>query len=395
MVRSLQPMAIALGLSLGLAVTHGLGLLALPLILPSMLADLGWDYWQGGIFASASAAGTVAGLVLLMPARRIVPPARLFQLGLLVTAAALIVTGSTRDLLQLATLRFVLGVASVPVLLSGTALASSIFVYEPDRSRKVIAVFEAGTCVGLVVGGAVLPLMLLNLGAKGWPELWLTLGLVTLASLPFAFWASRRVAVLNEVPNHAHWSLTRFVPALIAYAFGAAATLIVLTFLIEHARLRGANVFAVIAAWTTLGLAGILAPAFWQPLLTPLAAGKKIAAAIAMTAVGTVLLIFDGPPAVLVVASALLGFGAFKMPATILHLVQSTLPREDWPPTLAIFALIAAIGQALGLLAGGWAADHFGSLLASLGLAVTMQCLGCLAALLQSGPAGPGAAAHA
>ena len=44
-------------------------------------------------------------------------------------------------------------------------------------------------------------------------------------------------------------------------------TLAILTFLVLHAMEQGANIFAVVAVWTTLGLAGLLAPAFWQPLL--------------------------------------------------------------------------------------------------------------------------------
>ena len=84
-----------------------------------------------------------------------------------------------------------------------------------------------------------------------------------------------------------------------------------------------------------------------------------------------------------------------KVPATIAHLVQATLPREAWTTVLASFALVAAVSQALGLLAGGWAADHFGSLLASLVMATAMLCLGCLVALLQTGSARPDAAARA
>ena len=60
----------------------------LPLLLPAILADLGWTYWHAGLLAAATAAGYVSGLVLILSASRIAP-GRVYPLALLVAAAAL------------------------------------------------------------------------------------------------------------------------------------------------------------------------------------------------------------------------------------------------------------------------------------------------------------------
>ena len=393
MNRSLQPLAIALNLSLGLAVTHGLAILGYALVLPAMMADLGWSHWQAGLLATACAAGFAAGIALTLFAQRAVSAARLFQLGLLVAAAALIATGATRDLLQLAALRFVSGLAAGTVLIGGTTLASAIYVYEPERARRVLAIFEHGTSAGVVIGGVVLPLMLQTMGPKGWPEIWLTLGLVASVCVPFAFWASQRVALLHAPAKRPSLPWLRLSPSLAAYGLFAAATLAVLTFLIVRARLQGANVFAIISVWTTLGLAGLLAPAFWEPLLVQVSPGQRIAATIGLTAAGAAILLADGPPATLVVAAALLGFGAFMVPVTVTDLVRETLPRDDWAQAKPAVLLVFSLCQIAGPVGAGWLADQTGSLQVPLMVATVALCGAALLSLMQPASATTPAAA--
>jgi MFS family permease len=365
-------------------VTHGVGLLALPLILPAMLADLGWTNWHAGLLASACALGYAVGLLLTFASRRVVSAVRLYQIGLVLAAAALLVTGSTRDFVQLAALRFASGLAAAPILICGATLASSIYVYEPQRSRRVLAMFEGGTCAGIVLAGVVLPFMLQAFGPKGWPEVWLTLGLVALVSMPFSFWASQRVAVWRPVAQRPQALIARYVPALTAYALFGAGTFALFNFLVVRAQERGANIYAIVALWSTLGLAGLLAPVFWQPLMVTLSASRRIAATIGLTAAGAALLLPDGPPAMLVVAAALLGFGAFMVPASMTHLVRSTVPQDDWTPAIAMFALAAGAGQAIGPALAGWIAHETGSLLTPYAVITGLLLTGALLALWQT-----------
>ena len=386
LTRSLQPIAISFGLALALAVTQGLGLSALPLIVPAMMADLGWTFTNAGLLSAASSAGLFVGLFVTMAARRSIAPARLFQLGLIVAAAALIATGAVRDILPLAALRFVTGFATGPLLACGAVLASSIYIHEPDGGRRVLAIFRSGIGAGMIAGGALLPLMLDGARTRSWPEAWLTLGLLILVSFPFAAWASRRIVVLPPrlLPVQSAWpSYALALAATSLFTIGLTAILIVLP---VRAQQQGANGFAIAALWTTLGLAGILARAFWEPLITRLSAGQKCAAPMAMVALGGLLILIEGRPATLIVASALFGFGAFILPAILTQVIRDALPRECWPRALSAFFLCFAASQTVGAMAIGLWADHAGHLQTPLAAAAGCLVTASLLAHLQSRP---------
>ena len=57
---------IALGLSLGPAVSNGLARFAYGLLLPAMRDDLGWNYTQAGWVNTANAIGYLIGAVLAL-----------------------------------------------------------------------------------------------------------------------------------------------------------------------------------------------------------------------------------------------------------------------------------------------------------------------------------------
>lgn len=387
LVRGLHPLALAFSLSLASMMTHGLGLLALGLILPSMLEDLGWTYWHGALLAASGAAGYTWGIVLTLSAQRVVPVARLFQLGLMLAVASLIATGAVRSLPQICIARFLTGLGAGIVLITGGALASAIYVYEPERHRKMLAVFDAGTSLGVLAGGALLPLMALSLGPRGWPELWLTLGLLGSASLPFALWASQRIAVVPSVRGSEAWPWPSHFLMLAGYALYAAAMLALMTFLAIHAASQGASTFAIVALWTTLGLAGLLAPAFWEPVLPDLSPARGVAAAIAFTAAGAAVLMVPGPPALVVVAAALLGFGGFVVPSAIARFVRASLPRALHRTALSTFAMVLGFSQCFGPLVAATVAQRTGSLDAAIAtIAATLACGGLLA-FLQPMPA--------
>jgi MFS family permease len=391
--RSIQPIAISFGLALALAVTHGLGLSALPVILPAMMADLGWTYTHAGLLGAATSAGLFLGLLLTVAARGAVAPARLFQLGLVVAAIALVATGAVRNILPLAALRFVTGFATAPLLASAALLASSIYVYEPDGGRRVLRIFRLGIGAGIIAGGALLPLMLDGAATRSWPEAWLTLGLMALVSVPFAIWASRRIVVLPLRPLPAQRAWPSYAAALTAATLFTVGLTAILTFLPIRAQQQGANGFAIAALWTTLGLAGILSRAFWELLLDHLSAGQKCAAPMAMAAIGALLVLIEGQPPALIVAAALIGFGAFMIPVSLTQLIRETLPRECWPRALSVFLLCFAASQTLGALAAGLWADHAGALQTPLSAAAGCLVAASIVALLQSRPAAQTSAA--
>jgi MFS family permease len=385
LLRSSRTHLIALGLSLGLAAASGLAHFAYALSLPSMRADLEWSYAQAGFVGTANGAGYLVGTLLALWLIRRIAPAHLFRLGLLLGAALLIATSMTRDFILLSALRAASGFAAAPVLIAGSVLAARITPHDAERSQFAVGIFLAGTGLGLLISGVLLPAMFESLGEKAWPEAWFVLGLIAFVSLPFSWWASRLVNAEAPPVVRARWPWADYLPAFGAYACFAAGYIIYLTFAVAWAQEQGANMLAVIALWASLGLAALLAPAFWQPLGAHLPQGQLLAATIAMTALGTGIALLGAQPPALVVSAALFGFGFFMVPGAVAGLVERTLPREAVGGASSAFTIVFAVSQMLGPALAGWVSDLMGTLRAGLGLGVVILATGACLALVQRG----------
>ena len=88
-----NPWLVLLGLLLGVLVTNGFARFAYGLILPAMRADLDWTYAQAGWLNTANALGYILGAIGTMVAVRRISPNRLFAIGLVGTALAILATG--------------------------------------------------------------------------------------------------------------------------------------------------------------------------------------------------------------------------------------------------------------------------------------------------------------
>ena len=98
---------LALGLSMGPAVATGYARFAYGLILPAMRRDLGWSYAQAGWINTANALGYFAGAWATLMLIRRIGPKPMFCGGMILTAAALLLSAVSRDLLALTVCRFV------------------------------------------------------------------------------------------------------------------------------------------------------------------------------------------------------------------------------------------------------------------------------------------------
>ena len=381
--RALQPLTIAVGLALGALIGYGLGVMSLPLVLPAMLADLGWSYWHGGLLAAATAGGYITGLVLALPRYRAMPSGRIFQMALLLAIASLIATGAARDVNHLVLLRFASGLAAAALIVSGMRLAASIFVHEPVQSARMLALFWGGLPMGFVVTGLVVPALMETLGARGWPEMWLVLGLLAICACPFVVWSCRHVVSLTPLPARNEWPSRLFVPLIAARAIYAASGTAALTFLALRVLEREAGIAVVAATWITLGIGGLMAPAFWRNVTVDLGAERRMALAIAVGGAGAALLAVPGPSALLLAASVLMGIGGFVVPSMMDDYVKEALPRDSWDAARSGLAVVHGFSQPIGPLLAAWIADGSYGLQASYALTAAALALAAVAALLQ------------
>ena len=114
------------------------------------------------------------------------------------------------------------------------------------------------------------------------------------------------------------------------------------------------------AVWLVLGTASMASGYVWRGVMSRWWPTHTFAAACMCTALGTALPIFANNLAGLLASAVLVGGSFFMVPGAMLALARSTLPPSLWAKTMNLFTFIFAIGQALGPVAAGWIADHYG-----------------------------------
>lgn len=380
-----HPLTVALALSLGPAVSNGLARFAYALILPAMQSDLHWTYTEAGWLNTANAIGYLLGAMATLWAVRFMGAGTLFRLGMVVVAAALLISGVTRDIALLSLLRILAGLAGAPVFICGGVLAAALYPAGDPRAGNAIALYFGGAGAGLLLSGVVLPLWFDQAGPAAWPAAWIALGVLSAFCVPLTWWASRQVGELHaadSAPLPASWR--RFLPALIGYAFFGAGYVIYMTFVVAWARSAGAGVGAVTALWSLLGLAVLISPLAWRPLLARWSGQTCMTLSIGLTGSGVAVAWAMPGNAGLQASAVLFGLSFFIVPSAVTTLVRSSLPKPQWAPTVALFTVVFAASQTVGPIAAGWIADRSGTLSSGLLLGLGLLAAGVIAAAAQS-----------
>ena len=121
---------------------------------------------------------------------RRITPTHLFAFGLITTTLALLATGLNTALWWQTLWRILAGLFGAMSFSTAGALAAGLFQDDKRRNALAIAIlFGTGGGFGIVLAGAVLPLMLDAYGTSAWPKGWVFIGLAALSFLPLSLWA--------------------------------------------------------------------------------------------------------------------------------------------------------------------------------------------------------------
>jgi predicted MFS family arabinose efflux permease len=376
-----HPWIAVVALSLGPTVSNGLARFAYALILPAMQSDLHWSYTEAGWLNTANAIGYLFGAMGTLWAVRIAGAGTLFRGGMVVVTAALLASGMTKDIGLLSLLRILAGLAGAPVFICGGVLAAALFPAGDRRAANAIALYFGGAGVGLLLSGIALPLWFDQAGTTGWPIAWIALGFVSGLFVPISYWGSRQIAGLPASASASLRGVWRhFIPALTGYGFFGAGYMIYMTFIVAWARSAGAEVGAVTALWSLLGLAVLVSPFAWRPLFARWSGRTCLALSIGFTG-GGVAIAWSMPSSEGLQASAILfGLCFFIAPSAVTTMVRSSLPQPQWAPAVALFTIVFAASQTIGPIAAGWIADLSGTLSSGLLLALGLLLSGTLVA---------------
>lgn len=382
-----RPWLVLAGLALGVTVTNGFARFAYGLLLPAMKSEMGWTYAQAGWLNTANALGYIGGALLTMLLIRRVPPTRLFAFGVVTTTLALLATGLNPALGWQTGWRIAAGVLGAMSFSTAGTLAAGLFQGDTRRNALAIAIlFGTGGGLGIVLAGAVLPLMLQARGAASWPLGWVLIGGASLCCVPLSLWAAlqlRTPAQGSQATDHTPLPLRRMLPEMAGYAGFGLGYIVYLTFLSAWMTEQRASAGFIALVWVVLGTSICLSPFVWRRVLARHASGLPLAMILTCIAIGSALPVVlpNGP--VLLVSAVVFGLSVFMAPGAVTNFARQNLPPAAWGRAISLFTLVFAVAQTAGPYGAGLVGDLSGNIGVSLLAAAALLLVGAVLALLQ------------
>ncbi|MFI6452580.1 YbfB/YjiJ family MFS transporter [Streptosporangium amethystogenes] len=343
----------ALRLALGTASALGLARFAYGLLIPAMRDVLGWSLAEAGVMSAANGLGYLVGALVAPVVQRRIGIAATFRWGMVLTAVTLAATAVGGDYPALLIARAAAGVAGALVFITGGVIAARLAT--GMSSSMPIVVYFAGTGLGIVFSGAIIP----ALGDR-WQLAWAGLSVAaTLAAL--ASWSAARTDEDEDAPAGAA-GRARMHPlwrTALAYVLFATGYITYITFLSAYLVDRHAPVAQVTLTWTVLGLAVAAAPALWSRPITHWPGGRALTVLLALLAGAAALALVSSASPVVLASAVVYGATFMSVPAAVTALIKAHTPPADWTATLAAFTVLFAAGQTAGPWLAGLLADHF------------------------------------
>jgi predicted MFS family arabinose efflux permease len=380
-----SPFLIACGLALGPTVALGFARFAYALLLPVMRQDLNWSYSLAGGMNTANALGYLIGALAAAPIMRAIGARVAFIGALVLTALALLASGSSDVYARLLVARTIAGIGGAIIFVTGGALTSHVASSVPKQSGLLLTTYYAGAGFGILLSGISLPFAI-QVGSD-WRFLWVALGIAALvigfiSSLTAWRLPDQRVQTSSSA-SVSPWILAWSFAAYFCFALGYIAYM---TFSVAFIRANGAGTLEVATFWAVLGIAAMLAPTVWSAPITRWPAARGLSAALLAVAVGAALPLVSSALPVMLVSAICFGGSFLSVVAATTALARRYLPSSAWSAGIALFTVIFAAGQSLGPLVSGILSDGAGGLRAGLGWSAAVLALGAIIALVQAPP---------
>ena len=389
-----RPIALALALSLGAAVSLGITRFAYGLLLPVMKGDLAWSYTLAGAMNTANALGYLLGALATPALMRRWGAARVLLAGALAASLFMAASGFFTDATMLLLQRLLAGVASALVFVSGGLLAAQLGARSPQRAGLLLGLYYGGTGWGIAASALGVPLLLnaAQGAAHGWSWAWWGLALLCLAACAVLAWPASLLqkTELRAQSSRGHeadlaqklpWKA--MAPALAGYTLFGVGYIGYMTFVIALLREQGASAGAVTLFYTLLGLAVVASARIWARLLDRARGGGALALLNALLGLATIAPALTGAWPVVLASGLLFGAVFLSLVASTTAFVRHNLAQAQWAGGISAFTIVFAFGQIVGPTVVGWIADGPGGLARGLLYSAAALWLGALVAWRQ------------
>ena len=370
---NLPTLRIAIGLSLGAALSLGLARFAYGLLLPPMRADLGWSYALAGAMNTSNAAGYLLGALATPALLRRFSPGAVLMAGSMLASVLMALSGLFTDTTIWLLQRLAVGVASAMVFATGGLMAARLGATDPARGGLLIGVYYGGTGLGITLSALVMPAVLQAAASQphAWAWGWAALAVLCFAAAAALRWPLAQLARLGgqvvgaNVPGAAPAAplqLRRFACALAAYGMFGVGYIGYMTFVVALLREQGQSATRITVFYALLGVAVMVSPRLWAWLLDRYRDGRPLALLNALLGVATILPALSNAWALVLLSGLLFGAVFLSLVASTTALVRHNLPPAQWAAGIAAFTIVFAAGQIVGPTMIGWVSDGPGGL---------------------------------
>lgn len=389
-----HPVALALALSMGAAISLGITRFAYALLLPVMREDLAWSYTLAGAMNTVNAAGYLVGALMTPLLMRRFGAAAVLLWGSALASVFMALSGFFIEANPLLLQRFLAGVASAYVFIAGGLLAARVGSRVPRRAGLVLGIYYGGVGTGIALSTLAIPLLLEAAGSAlhTWRWAWWGLaGLCVLATLVL-LWPARMLPEMElvtpagtaqkaDLAQKLPW--LAMAPMLAGYTLFGVGYIGYMTFVIALLRDQGASGTAITVFYTLLGLAVIASARIWARLLDHAQGGGALALLNALLGMATLLPVLTGAWPVVLASGLLFGAVFLSLVASTTAFVRHNLPEGLWAAGISAFTILFALGQIVGPTVVGWIADGAGGLARGFVYSAAALWLGALVAWRQ------------
>ena len=355
----------------------GLGRFGYSMVLPAMQSDLGLSNAQTGALQSANLVGYLLVVAFAGAAAARYGARRIIVAGLVVVAASMALTGVAPSYSAACWARFLTGSGGAAVNVPTMGLLAGWFAARRRGLASGIAV--AGSSLGLVVTGPLVPALLKATGAEGWRLCWLVFaGLVALIGVLAALLLrdgpeELGLRPIGELPGQVRaptagvsalaWGAVYASPrlwhlALIYLAFGFS-YIVYSTFFVQHL-VRDLDLATASAGrlWLRLGVVSMLSGLLWGALSDRWGRGPVLALIFTVQGLAYLLVGLAGDSLTAAYASgALFGLTAWSIPAIMAAASSDLFGPRLGSAALGLVTVVFGVGQALAPYVGGRLAD--------------------------------------
>ena len=382
---TVSPLALALALSLGAAISLGITRFAYGLLLPPMRADLSWSYTFAGSMNTSNALGYFVGALLTPWLMRRFSAASVMVWGALSASVFMGLCGFFTDGTMLMVQRWAAGVASATVFITGGVLAARLGAMDAvggNRSSLLLGIYYGGSGIGITASALLVPALLSAtdnhqqwLGFASWAWAWWALALLCVAGSVALMWPARVLrplvpAMPNSSSEQSHLRLRDFTFSLAGYTMFGVGYIGYMTFVIALLREQGASAGQITTFYALLGVACMASSRIWAGLLGRHKSGRSLATLNALLGVATIVPALTSAWPVVLLSGIVFGGVFLSVVASTTALVRHNLPTSDWVKGISAFTTVFAAGQIVGPIVVGWIAD------ASSGLSVAANASG-------------------